>query len=122
MRRIRLGLLALLFTGAGVLHLVRPQPFVQIGPPVIPKAALMVFLSGLAEIAGGIGLLIPKTRIMARWGLAALLVAVFPANIYMAVRHIEPGGTHVPNALLWLRLPLQPLLIWWVIAATKLQG
>jgi uncharacterized membrane protein len=119
MRTFSLGVLALLFTGAGIMHLVRPQPFIQIVPPAIPKAEWMVFFSGLAEIAGGIGILLPNTRIAARWGLVALLVAVFPANVYMAIRHIEPGGTHIPAALLWLRLPLQPLLIWWVIAATR---
>lgn len=119
MRYLNLGLLALLFAGAGVLHLVRPLPFIEIVPPFIPKAAWMVFLSGLAEIAGGIGILLPQTRPVARWGLVALLVAVFPANVYMAVRHIEPGGAHIPAAFLWLRLPLQPLLIWWVITATR---
>lgn len=118
MRKFSVAALALLFMGAGVLHLVRPEPFIQIVPPALPNPDWMVLISGLAEMAGGIGILIPSTRPAARWGLVALLVAVFPANIYMAVRHIEPAGTHIPSALLWLRLPLQPLLIWWVIAAT----
>jgi len=65
--------------------------------------------------------LLPATRAAARWGLAALLVAVFPANVYMAARHVEPAGLVIPPVLLWLRLPLQPLLIWWVIAATKVK-
>jgi len=119
MRKFSVAALALLFMGAGVLHLVRPEPFIQIVPPALPNPDWMVLISGLAEMAGGIGILIPSTRPAARWGLVALLVAVFPANIYMAVRHIEPAGTQIPSALLWLRLPLQPLLIWWVIAATR---
>lgn len=88
-------------------------------PPSIPSPDLMVTLSGVAELAGGIGILISALRPAARWGLVALLIAVFPANIYMAQRRIAPGGLHIPAALLWARLTLQPLLIWWVLAATR---
>jgi len=87
-------------------------------PPVVPAPGLMVMLSGIAEIAGGIGILLPAVRPAARWGLVALLVAVFPANVYMAQNRIEPQGTRIPERLLWARLPLQPLLIWWLISAT----
>ncbi len=65
------------------------------------------------------GILMPATRRLSRWGLVALLIAVFPANIYMAARHIEPSGMDIPNSVLWARLALQPLLIWWVMWATK---
>jgi len=119
MRKVSLAVLALLFTGAGILHLNYPQPFVEIVPPALPRADWLVFWSGIAELAGGIGILVPATRVAAGWGLAALLTAVFPANVYMAVRNVEPAGFVIPQVLLWLRLPLQPLLIWWVIAATR---
>ncbi len=74
----------------------------------------MTLLSGAAELAGGLGLLLPATRPAARWGLALLLVAVFPANLDMAR---DPERFGLPAWVLWARLPLQPLLIWWVLRA-----
>jgi uncharacterized membrane protein len=112
-------LLAALFVGSGTLHLVRPKPFYEIVPPQLPRRELLVAISGVAEIFGGVGMLIPATRRTAGWGLMALLTAVFPANIYMAEANIQPEGIHIPAAFMWARLPLQPLLIWWILAATK---
>jgi uncharacterized membrane protein len=77
----------------------------------------MVYISGVAEIAGGIGLLLRPFRRAAAWGLVALLVAVFPANIYMALDRVGADG--VPGWVLWARLPLQAVLIWWVLWCTK---
>ena len=74
----------------------------------------MTLISGAAEVAGGLGLLLPATRPAARWGLALLLVLVFPANLDMA-RQPEKYG--LPAWTLWARLPLQPLLLWWVLRA-----
>jgi uncharacterized membrane protein len=122
LRALRLGLLSALFVGAGCLHVVNPEPFVQIVPPFIPWPGWAVLVSGIAEIAGGIGVLVPATRLPARWGLVTLLIAVFPANIYMAAEKIAPAGMTIAPWLLWGRLLLQPLLIWWVIAATKRTG
>jgi len=79
----------------------------------------MVYLSGLGEIAGGIGLLIPALRRAAAWGLVILLVAVFPANVYMAMERVPVTGHPLPALLLWARLPLQAVLIWWVLWCTK---
>lgn len=79
---------------------------------MLPRPAILVWVSGVAEILGGIGVFIPSLRRQARWGLIALLVAVFPANLDVAL-HGWPG-VHLPQWVLWLRLPLQPLLIWWV--------
>ena len=84
-------------------------------PPFIPAALAMVYISGSAEIAGGLGLLLPPVRGMAGWGLVALLIAVFPANIYMAVDHVQVTANPLPAWLLWGRLALQPLMIWWVL-------
>jgi len=72
---------------------------------------LVVIISGVAEIAGGIGILIPSARRMAGWGLLALLVAVFPANIYMAA---YPERFGIPAWILWVRLPFQVVFFAWV--------
>lgn len=106
--------LAGLFVGAGVLHLVRPEPFERIVPPGLPAPSLLVLVSGLAEILGGAGLLPARTRRAARWGLGALLLAVFPANVWMALDPVAAGVPEVPRWVLWARLPLQPLLMAWV--------
>jgi uncharacterized membrane protein len=79
---------------------------------MLPHPAELVMISGVAEILGGIGLLIPGTRRWAAYGLAALLVAVFPANIYMAVAHVSFPGVLGSRWLQWLRLPIQLPLIW----------
>lgn len=105
------GLLAALFVGAGLLHFLRPETYLRIMLPALPAPRLLVLLSGAAEVAGGLGLLLPATRRGAAWGLLALLLAVFPANIYM-VQLAEQ--LHLPAWTLWARLPLQPLLMWWV--------
>ena len=106
-RWLRYGL-ALLFVGAGVLHFIRPEIFARIVPPALPAPRLLVLLSGAAEVAGGLGLLLPATRRWAAWGLLALLVAVFPANVYMVGL---AGALHIPAWVLWARLLLQPLLM-----------
>ncbi|GGK18481.1 hypothetical protein GCM10008955_09880 [Deinococcus malanensis] len=106
------ALLAALFAGAGVLHFLRPEFFDRIVPPATPMSPrAATLLSGAAELAGGLGLLHPRTRPAARWGLLALLVAVYPANLYMAQ---APDKFGTPAWVTWARLPLQPLLMWWV--------
>ena len=75
---------------------------------------MLVYLSGAAEIAGGVGLLVPRLRRAAGIGLLLLLVAVFPANIYMAVADVSLPNTHVPQWALWLRLPFQFAFMAWV--------
>ncbi len=106
------GGLALLMVVAGVLHFVSPDPFVRIVPPGIGPPLPIVYVSGAFEIIGGFGLLWPRTRRLAAWGAAALFVAVFPANIYMAVAEIQmsPDGT-MPVWAMWARLPLQLVLV-----------
>jgi uncharacterized membrane protein len=106
--------LAAFFMLAGAMHFVRPMPYVGIMPPWLPSAALLVAVSGFAEIAGGAGVLVPATRRAAGVGLILLLVAVFPANIYMLILAIAGAKPRWWQSLLWLRLPLQPLMIWWV--------
>ena len=84
------------FIGAGALHFVRPEPYRAIMPPYIPAPDAMVALSGVAEAAGGAGLLVPGTRRWAGWWLVATLVAIFPANVHMAL-HPERYERHVPG-------------------------
>jgi uncharacterized membrane protein len=101
----------------GALHFLVPAPFVAIMPPAIPFPLAMVWISGAAEIALGLGLVSPRTRRWASYGLIALFVAVFPANVYMAVAGVAPLGAPVPPWAAWGRLPLQPLFMltaWWV--------
>lgn len=111
--------LSALFVFAGVMHFVMPSGYAAIVPPWIPHPFLMVYLSGVAEIAGGLGLLLPPLRRVAGWGLIALLVAVFPANVQMLANAMDGAATTLYQALLFLRLALQPLLIVWVYRSAK---
>lgn len=104
---------------AGVLHLVQPTPFLQHLPPWTPEPELLVALSGVAEVVLGLGLLVrPPWRRPVGVLLALFLVAVFPANVYVAVAGIEvdgqPGGLYP-----WLRLLLQPVLVWLAVWSTR---
>lgn len=111
-------LLAAIFCFTGTMHFVVPGVFESIVPRWLPAwmpgPRAIVFISGVAEVLGGLGLLLPATRVAAGWGLIALLIAVFPANVQMLVdARANPAASWWVIAL-WLRLPLQPLLIWWV--------
>ena len=107
-------LLAAVMIAIGVLHFARPKPFVRIVPKFLPAPLALVYISGFFEILGGVGLLIPDTRAWAAWGLVALYVAVFPANIYMLTNNISLNPKKpIPRWALWLRLPFQFLFIAW---------
>ncbi len=114
-----MGLAAIFFVGAGVMHFVKPEPYLKLMPPYIPWHEAMVKISGVFEILGGLGLLAPQTRRLAAWGLVALLVAVFPANVYMATNPVETGTAALGAAIRWGRLPLQALMILWVLWCTR---
>jgi uncharacterized membrane protein len=108
------GFASLLFITTGILHFVHPQFYRRIVPPVFPSPEALVAISGVCEIAGGVGLLVPRLRRSAGWGLIALLIAVFPANIYMVVDPRRSADATFPMWALWLRLPLQGVLVAWV--------
>jgi len=105
-------LLSALFCYAGVAHLVDPELFMRAMPPYLPEPRLLIAISGFFEIMGGLGVLTVLTRQAAGVGLIALLIVVFPANVQMAL-HPEKFA-EIPPLVLWLRLPLQLLLIYWV--------
>jgi uncharacterized membrane protein len=106
---------ALFMVGAGLNHFRDPSIYQAMMPPWLPEPSLMIGISGAAEIAGGLGLLLPwkKLRWWAAVGTIALLICVFPANVYMAANHLPLGGQELPSWVLWGRLPLQGLLIVW---------
>ena len=105
-----------LFVVAGVGHFLNPEMFVKIVPPYLPAPKLLVLISGVVEIVLGVLLLVPRVSRLAAWGIIALLVAVFPANVYM-FQHAE--SFEIPRWALLARLPLQALLIYWAYRYTK---
>jgi uncharacterized membrane protein len=107
-------MLAAVFTIAGVLHYAFPGAYARIMPPWLPHPRALVLLSGAFQIAGGLGVLHPRTRRAAGWGLILLLLAVWPANVQMLLNARASGAPAGAQALLLLRIPLQLLLIWWV--------
>lgn len=98
------------FIGAGILHFVLLDFFSSIVPPYFSNPEALVKISGVFEILGGIGVLVQSTRKLAAYGLIALCVAVLPANIHMAMNPDQYA--EIPEVLLYLRLPLQALVIW----------
>ena len=113
LRLILRWLLAAIFVTTGVLHFVHPESFRKIVPPSFPNPSALVAISGVFELLGGISLLIRSLRRVAGWGLILLLIAVFPANIFMATNPRQAGAEHIPQWVLWARLPLQAVLIAW---------
>ncbi len=121
LRTVLLYLAAAAFVLAGVNHFRMPAFYLDIIPPQLPYPEALNAISGAAEIAGGLGLLIPPLRRAAGWGLLILLIAIFPANLYAALRGSMAGVAASPTAL-WLRLPFQAVFIawvWWVSIAKR---
>lgn len=104
-------LLAAFFVGAGINHFVNPDFYLRIMPPYLPWPELLQYLAGACEVILGVMLLVPRWTRLAAWGLIGLLIAVYPANIHMAINHhLYP---EVPMAFHWFRLPLQFVFIAW---------
>lgn len=119
LKKLLLWTLALAMIAIGVSHFLNPDPFLRIVPPPLPKRGT-VYLSGFFEILGGAGLLLPQTRRWAAWGLVALFVAVFPANLYMAFNGIQLDPANpLPAWGAWIRLPFQILFICWAWSFTR---
>jgi uncharacterized membrane protein len=117
MKLVLLYIMGLLYIAAGTLHFVKSKMYVRIMPPWIGWQLQLVYISGACEILLGLLLFPESTRSFAAWGIIALLIAVFPANIQMTINYF-----HYNNPIKWLtvvRLPLQLLLIWWAWLYTK---
>lgn len=128
-RRFKLPLLYVMsffYVVAGVTHFVVPELYVQIVPPQLPFPLVLVYMSGIAEVVLGAGLLLERLRRLAAWGIIVLMIAVFPANVYMATSDVviqgAPGGMGDPSEFTrWFRLPLQVVLLawaWWYTRPT----
>ena len=109
--------LAAFFINVGVDHFVNPEFYLSIMPPAFPLHLEAVYISGFFEVLGGVGVLIPRLRKIAGWGLVALLVAVYPANIYMAIT--PEAFPEVSVELLYVRLAFQFLFFYWAFSVTR---
>jgi uncharacterized membrane protein len=115
-KRVLLWAMAVFYAAAGFNHLMNPDFYLAIMPPGLPDPERLNVIAGLAEIVLGVFVLEPRVRALAAWGIVALLIAVFPANVYVAAQNIgipggEPGTGHA--LLNWVRLPLQGVLVLW---------
>ena len=119
-RRIGLWAMGIFYVVAGLMHFLRTDVYMPMMPPYLPWHRELVLLSGAAELALGILVLLPATRAIAAWGIIALLIAVFPANIHIALNNVPLfGATEGAGALNYVRLPLQLVLAWWAWLYTR---
>ncbi|MBE19515.1 MAG: DoxX family protein [Gammaproteobacteria bacterium] len=116
-KKIALFGLAAFFINFGVDHFINPDFYLLIMPPAFPMHLEAVYISGFFEVLGGIGVLIPRLRKIAGWGLLFLLIAVYPANIYMAITPEEFPDISI--SLLYFRLVLQFLFFYWAYSVTR---
>ena len=120
LRRALPWVMGVFYIVAGANHFLNPGFYMPMMPPYLPLHRELVFLSGVAELVLGIAVLVPATRRAAAWGIILLLVAVFPANIHIALHDVPLGGAaHGAGALNWARLPLQAVLIAWAWRYTR---
>lgn len=115
-KRVLLWVMSAAYVAAGFNHLMHPGFYLAIMPPGLPGPEWLNLVSGLAEIVLGVFVLEPRVRVLAAWGIVALLIAVFPANVYVALENVglpggEPGTGNAP--LNWVRLPFQALFVLW---------
>jgi len=115
-KRALLWCMGVFYILAGLAHFVAPAAYLPMMPPWLPAHAALIFLSGLAEVLLGIAVLVPATRQLAAWGIVLLLVAIFPANIHIALHNVPLfGATEGAGIWNWVRLPVQLVLIAWAI-------
>jgi uncharacterized membrane protein len=118
LKRLLRYVMGVFYAAAGVMHLVAPKTYARVVPPQFPQPVALVYLSGIAEIVLGIGVLIRRTRRWSAWGIITLLIAVFPANVYMATGDVATDAVpdwadNITRTAMWVRLPLQGVLIFW---------
>ena len=113
-KRVLLWVMSLFYITAGAIHFVRPHLYQAAMPPYLPWHLALIYLSGLAEVVFGAAVLVPVLRPLAAWGLIALLIAIFPANIHIAMHNVPLGGASEGWGIWnWVRLPFQAVLIAW---------
>jgi len=113
-KRILLWIMSVFYVFAGVMHFVNPGFYMPMMPPYLPWHLELVYLSGVAEIVLGLAVLVPAWRRLAAWGIILLLIAIFPANLHIALYNVPIGGaSEGAGALNWVRLPFQLVLIVW---------
>ena len=113
-KRVLLLLMGAFYVFAGAMHFRAPEAYLPMMPPYLPWHAQLIFVSGVAEVLCGLGVLFPPTRKLAAWGTIALLVAVSPANVHVALHDVPLfGAKQGAGALNWIRLPFQGVLIAW---------
>lgn len=117
MKLVFLYIMAVVYFAAGIYHFVQPGFYKKIMPPYLPYHMQLIYVSGVCEIVFGLLLLPASTRVFAAWAIIALLIAIFPANIQMAINFWQKKNPYLWIAL--LRLPLQVILIWWAYLYTK---
>ncbi|UII26272.1 DoxX family protein [Fulvivirga maritima] len=113
--QIGMYVMAVVYIGAGIFHFVKPKMYRNIIPPYFPKKLLLVYLSGVAEIAFGAGLLLDETRAISAWLIILMLLAFMPVHIYMLQ---SEKFKHLPRWILIIRLPLQLILMYWAFLYT----
>ena len=119
-RRVLLWVMGLFYVGGGIVHFVNPGFYLPMMPPYLPYHLELVYLSGLAEIVLGAAVLVPRTRRLAAWGIILLLIAIFPANLHIAMNDVPlAGATEGAGVWNWVRLPFQGVLIWWAWLYTR---
>ena len=113
-KRVLLYVMGVFHVFAGVMRFVAPDPYLRIMPAYLPWHLELVHLSGAAEILCGIGVMIPQTRVLAAWATIALLIALFPADVNVAIHDLPMGeATEGAGIWNWVRLPFQAVFIAW---------
>jgi uncharacterized membrane protein len=122
-KRVLLVLMGAFYVFSGTMHFLRPDAYLPMMPAYLPAHAALIFWSGVAEVACGLGVLVPQTRVLAAWGTIALLVAIFPANLHVALHDVPLfGATEGAGVWNWVRLPFQLVLIawaWWYTRVSR---
>jgi uncharacterized membrane protein len=111
--------MSLLYVVAGANHFIKPEFYKQLMPTYLPYHYEIIFISGVFEVALGLGLIFMKTRRTSAWGIVALLIAVYPANIYMWMNNVQIDGHATPALFHYIRLPMQFVLLYWAYLYTK---
>ncbi|MEO6025462.1 MAG: DoxX family protein [Candidatus Binatia bacterium] len=122
-KRILLVVMAVFYVLAGVNHFANPDVYLPMMPPYLPWHRALILISGVAEVGLGLAILIPSLRSIAAWGLILMLVAIFPANLHIALNNVPLfGNTEGFGVWNWARLPFQAVLIawaWWYTDPTE---